>query len=136
LPGILKEVEETLMNMERKLEKLPLKVEGEPVPVVMGLIDDFRQDINQLVTGKPEDGENGLIQIFREQANIFGEIIFARAPCFRPFNNPGPNSDAPSEDNGKFYYDDDEDEEELEPAGPRDPLTFIYIDQALKVAKK
>ena len=127
------------MNIKGKLKKLPLKVEGEPVSVVMSLIDGFRQDIKQLVTGKPDDGENGLLQIFRDQADKFGEFIFSRAPCFRPFNSPGPNSDAPSDDTGELHYDDDEDEDEdegLEPAGPRDPSTFIYVDQVLKAVKK
>jgi hypothetical protein len=135
LPGILKEVEGTSRDIKGELEKLPPKLEGEPVPVVISLLDVFRRDINQLVAGKPEDGEKGLIQIFRERAERFGEIIFSQAPCFRPFDTPGSNSNAPSEDTGELYYDDGEDEG-LEPAGPRNPLTFVYIDRALKMAKK
>lgn len=121
-----------MKNIKGKLEMLPLKLEGEPVPVLLSLIDVFRRDISHLVTGKPEDGETGLIQIFREQTEMFGENIFSQAPCFRPFDS----SDAPSDDTGEFYYDGDDEDEGLEPAAPRDPSTFVYIDHALKMAKK
>lgn len=135
LPGLLKEIEVNLKRTKGKLAKLPPKVEGDPIPAVYNLVDMFKREVSQLVEGRPDDGECGLIQKFREFADQFGEIIFSQAPCFRPYNAPSPSSDAPSEDTGELGPINGQ-EDGLEPSGRRDPATFVYIDEALQMAKK
>jgi hypothetical protein len=135
LPGILKEIEVHLKRTKERLAKLPPKIEGDPIPAVYSLVDVFKREVSQLVEGRPEDGEHGLIQKFRDFADRFGEIIFSQAPCFRPYNAPSPTSDAPSEDTGELGSIDGQ-EDGLEPSGRRDSATFVYIDEALQMAKK
>lgn len=125
-------MESTLKSTRERLSQLPPKPEGDPIPAVYGLVDNFKRDISQLVAGRPEDEEHGLIQIFRTLSDLFGEYIFAQAPCFRPFDSA---EDGPEEDTGEFHSNNDQDEG-LEPPCPRNPNTFIYINEALKMAKK
>jgi hypothetical protein len=64
---------------------MPQQIKGEPVAVVWKLIEGFKKDVDQLIAGRPEDGNTGLIQIFRASRHDFREAIFKQAPQFKPY---------------------------------------------------
>ncbi|KAG8829739.1 hypothetical protein FRC17_006131, partial [Serendipita sp. 399] len=146
LPGLLRDVEARLQTIQSELAKLPTKVEGDPVTEVWKIIEEFKSDVNTLVSGRAQDGEKGLIQIFRASREEFRESIFRQAPNFKPYNRPsqpkesvisqvmrGASSgtqegEADGEEVGKEL-------EKLEPVGARNTSTMIYIDEVMKIAK-
>jgi hypothetical protein len=69
---------------------------------LMNLIEAFKQDVQNLVKGQPEDGENGLVQTTRESRGRFRETVFRQAPEFQVFNKPKQATvNVPSQLNGR-----------------------------------
>jgi hypothetical protein len=150
-------VEAKLRITKQNIEELPRKPEGDPVAIVWKLLEGFKKDVAQLISGRPEDGVKGLIQIFRASRGEFKEAIFRQAPDFKPYNfkpykqsprihtprvdaSPRPLSRcatprAPSEYEVEFF-EPVQRGEMLEPTGFRDAKTAIYLDEVVKMAQK
>ncbi|CAG8765671.1 11099_t:CDS:1, partial [Acaulospora colombiana] len=134
---LCKEVERKLRETREILNELPEELQGDPVTVVLNLTANFQKDVAILVQGRPEDGESGLLQKFRQHKGAFREAIFQQAPQFKPFRRPSDiTEDEPLEpidtetepmENGGT--------EDLEPSGRRDSSSFVYIDEVLKIAE-
>jgi hypothetical protein len=138
LPELCKEVNKKLRETRESLNELPKELEGDPVTVVLNLTANFQKDVATLVQGRPEDGESGLLQKFRRHKNTFREGIFQQAPQFRPFKRPSDTAEDESLDPNELGSEGTEsgDTEKLEPSGRKDPSSFVYIDEVLKMAER
>lgn len=76
------------METQENLAKLPIPQKGEPVTAIWKLLANFKKDVAQLVNGKPDDGEAGLVQKIRSARQTFRKAIVQQAPNFKPFNRP------------------------------------------------
>ncbi|PVF98611.1 hypothetical protein CPB86DRAFT_784651 [Serendipita vermifera] len=135
LPELCKEVERKLQETREGLNELPEEPQGDPVTVVLNLTANFQKDVAILVQGRPEDGESGLLQKFRQHKSVFREAIFQQAPQFKPFRRSSVTEDPiePSDTDSEQMENDGT--EELEPSGKRDPSNAVYIDEVLKMAE-
>jgi hypothetical protein len=125
-------VKAKLRTTKQNIEELPHRPEGDPVAAVWKLLAGFKKDVAQLVSGRPEDGEKGLIQILRESRGQFREAIFRQAPDFKPYEQDSRESGVyETASSGSVQGG-----EMLEPTGPRDAKTVIYLDEVLDMAQK
>ena len=88
LPELLKEVDANLASCKKELSQLPARFIGDPVGEVWRLLADFKRDVGDLVTGRPDDGKDGLMQRIRQARQEFREAIFQGAPQFKPYAEP------------------------------------------------
>ena len=88
LPELLTEVDGHLSACKRDLAELPVRSIGDPVGEVWRLLSNFKDDVQELVAGRPDDGAQGLIQMVRVARQEFREAIFKGAPRFRPWTKP------------------------------------------------
>jgi hypothetical protein len=125
-------VEAKIRTTKKSIEELPHRPEGDPVAAVWRVLAGFKKDVTQLVSGRPEDGVKGLIQVFRKSKGQFREAIFRQAPDFKPYERgslqPGVYETESSESvqGGEM----------LEPTGIRDAKTVIHLDEVLDMAQK
>ena len=89
LPELLKEVDTNLDSCRKELTQLPVCFTGDPIGEVWRLLTDFKRDVNDLVTGRPDDGNTGLIQRIRQSRQSFRESIFQGAPRFKAYTPVG-----------------------------------------------
>ena len=85
LPELLREVDTNLDSCRKEFAQLPARFIGDPVGEIWRHLADFTRDVNYLVTGRPDDGNTGLIQRTRQSRQRFRESIFRGAPRFKPF---------------------------------------------------
>ena len=85
LPELLNEVDANLDSCKKELTQLPVCFSGDPIGEVWRLLADFKRDVNDLVTGRPDDGNTGLIQRIRQSRQSFRESIFQGAPRFKAY---------------------------------------------------
>jgi hypothetical protein len=136
-------VEAKLRTTKQSIEELPHRPEGDPVAAVWKLLAGFKKDVAQLVSGRPEDGVRGLIQIFREFRGQFREAIFKQAPDFKPYDRGSRPSGALSSASNHLSISpivvssnsSVQGGEMLEPTGVRYDKT-IYLDEVLDMAQK
>jgi hypothetical protein len=69
---------------------------SDPVGEVWRLLSSFKRDVEDLVAGRPDDGEQGLIQMIRGARQVFREEIFKGAPRFRPWTKPATGVELPT----------------------------------------
>ena len=86
LPELLREVDDNLDSCRKELAQLPDRFTGDPVGEIWRHLADFTRDVNDLVTGRPDDGKTGLIQRTRQYRQRFRESIFQGAPQFKPYS--------------------------------------------------
>lgn len=127
------EVEQKVQQIKDSIAEMPTAPSGDPVATIWKMVAAFQKDVQQLVDGRPESGKTGLIQIFRRSREQFRETIFYQAPCFKPFEKRREEKMARVHD-GTVH--DKTRMEDLEPPGPRDSSTFVYLDEVLDTAKK
>ncbi len=94
LPELLKEVDTNLVSRKKLLAELPAHFIGDPIAEVWRLLGNFKQDVNHLVTGRAEDGKDGLMQTIRQARQDFREAIFQGAPRFKPYKKPSSESES------------------------------------------
>lgn len=126
LPELLKEVDTNLVSCKKELTRLPARFIGDPVGEVWRLLADFKRDIGDLVTGRPDDGKHGLMQRIRQARQEFREAIFQGAPRFKPYAKPssGPESHRTRQDTAEGL------EPEVNGRG-----TVVYIDEVTERAE-
>ena len=126
LPKLLKEIDVNLIACKKELAQLPARFIGDPIGEVWRLLADFKRDVNDLVTGRPDDGKDGLLQKIRRARQDFREAIFQGAPRFKPYAKPisGPESPRTRQETA----------EGLEPEINADG-TVVYIDEVIKRAE-
>ena len=88
LPELLEEIDANLLSYKKELDELPARFLGDPIGEVWRLLGNFKQDVNQLVNGRADDGKNGMIQGIRQARQDFREAIFQGAPRFKPYAKP------------------------------------------------
>lgn len=106
---------------------------------IVDMITTFKKDVEQLVKGRPEAGEEGLIQNLRRSKEQFREAIFRQAPEFKPFRKPKESGDtSPTEDASTQSTENIGEvlDLDLEPQGPKNPDTFVYMDEVASRAQK
>ena len=96
LPELLTEVDAHLSDCKEELAELPVRSIGDPVGEVWRLLSGFKDDVQGLVAGRPDDGAQGFIQVVREARQKFREAIFKGAPRFRPWAQPGTGIELPT----------------------------------------
>ena len=69
---------------------------SDPVGEVWRLLSSFKDDVQELVAGRPDDGAQGLIQMIRCARQEFRVAIFKGAPRFRPWDRPGTAVELPT----------------------------------------
>ncbi|KAG8846837.1 hypothetical protein FRB91_000412 [Serendipita sp. 411] len=127
LPSLYQEVLRKLQAAKDAIAQLPKKLEGDPVGILWNLLGVFQRDVAQLVAGRPEDGAQGLLQLFHRYRLQFREAIFNQAPQFRPYVK----KDHPLSDyKHKSMVSDGE---QLEPT-TQDPSTLVFLDEVMDVA--
>ena len=94
LPELLGEVESNLVSCKKGLAELPARFTGDPIAEVWRLLGKFKQDINHIVTGRADDGKDGLVQTIRQARQDFREAIFQGAPRFKPYTKPSSGSES------------------------------------------
>jgi hypothetical protein len=126
LPELLKEVDINRVSCKKELAQLPTRFIGDPVGEVWRLLAEFKRDVNDLITGRPDDGKNGLIQGIRHARQVFREAIFQGAPRFKPYPKPssGPESPRTRQDTAEGL------EPEINASG-----TIVYIDEVIERAE-
>ena len=62
---------------------------GHPLTEMLGLIDDFKMSVGQLVEGNPDDA-NGLMQMIHKKHQELWSNIRNEAPDFRPYGESHP----------------------------------------------
>lgn len=123
---------------------MPLKSQGDPVAAILKLVMGFKTDVAQLVSGRPDDGAKGLIQIFRRTKAQFRETVFNQAPDFKPYERWQEKQfaremeiyDGPTESVSPPKVSNSQEEEKLEPTGPRNSKTVVYLGEVLSMAQK
>lgn len=83
LPEIHTELEKTIADTRKRLNKLPKSPSSDPVNDICTLIYNFTADLARHIEGVPN--REGLIQAIRPPSQIFRKAIRATAPKFRPF---------------------------------------------------
>jgi hypothetical protein len=96
LPELLTEVDGHLASCKKDLAELPVRSISDPVGEVWRLLSGFKRDVEDLVAGRPDDGEKGLIQMVRGARQVFRETIFKGAPRFRPWTKPATGAESPT----------------------------------------
>ena len=126
LPELLREVDSNLDSCRKELAQLPTRFIGDPVGEIWRLLADFKRDVNDLVTGRPDDGKIGLIQRTRQSRQKFRESIFQGAPRFKPYTSPvsGPESPQTLQDTAEGL------EPQINASG-----TVVYIDEVIERAE-
>jgi len=126
LPELLKEIDASLISCKEQLAKLPARFVGDPIGEVWRLLADFKNDVNHLVTGRADDGKDGLMQRIRQARQDFREAIFQGAPRFKPYVKPssGPESHRTRQETA----------EGLEPVVNASG-TVVYIDEVIERAE-
>ncbi|KAG8807393.1 hypothetical protein FRC17_004483, partial [Serendipita sp. 399] len=127
LPELFREVLRKLQATKDAIRELPKKPEGDPIGILWKLLGAFQKDISQLVAGRPEDGDQGLLQLFRQYRLQFRESIFNQAPQFKP----SPGSQKPL-GYGR-YINTAHNGEPLEPS-VRDSSTVVDLNEVMNVA--
>lgn len=100
------------------------------------LLGTFEHDIAELVLGRAEDGEDGLMQRMRILGDTFANQLFNQAPIFIPFNHSLTSEQyqitkSKSPSNPSLT---NQSEERLEP-GVQDKTKFRYLEQVRKKQK-
>ena len=126
LPELLEEIDTSLISCKKRLAELPVRFIGDPIGEVWRLLGNFNQDVNHLVTGKADDGKDGLVQKIRQARQDFREAIFQGAPRFKPYAKPitGPESHQTRQDTAEGL------EPETNASG-----TVVYIDEVIERAE-
>ncbi len=126
LPELLGEVDTNLLSCKKGLAELPARFIGYPVGEVWRLLTNFKQDVNYLVTGRADDGKDGLMQRIRQARQDFRESIFQGAPRFKPYTKPssGFESHRTRQDTADGL------EPEINASG-----TVVYIDEVIERAE-
>jgi len=126
LPELLREVDTNLVSCKKGLAELPARFIGDPIAEVWRLLTNFKQDVNHLVTGRADDGKDGLMQRIRHARQDFRESIFQGAPRFKPYTKPGsgPESHRTRQDTADGL------EPEVNASG-----TVVYIDEVIERAE-
>ena len=126
LPELLEEIDTNLISCKKRLAQLPARFIGDPIGEVWRLLANFKQDVNQLVTGQADDGKDGLIQRVRQARQDFREAIFQGAPRFKPYTKPisGAESHRTRQDTAEGL------EPQVNASG-----TVVYIDEVIKRAE-
>ena len=108
------------------LAELPARFIGDPIAEVWRLLTNFKQDVNHLVTGRADDGKDGLLQRIRRARQDFRESIFQGAPRFKPYTKPssGSESHRARQDTANGL------EPEVNASG-----TVVYIDEVIERAE-
>lgn len=135
LPGIIHEVEKRLRETKDALSKLPQKIEGNPVSIVMQLLEDFKKDVSSLIDGNADAGANGLIQSFRCAKDRFRQEIFDQAPNFKPYGR-SKTATRVVHDHVDASIENAEDTEPLEPTRRKDQGRVFYLEDVRKMANE
>ena len=126
LPELLTEVDSHLFDCKKDLAKLPVRSIRDPVGEVWRLLSDFKQDVQGLVAGRPDDGSQGFIQMIRGARQEFRESIFKGAPRFRPWSKPDIEVESPTTPQDTF--------DGLEPQVNADD-TVVYANEVMDRAR-
>ena len=120
------EVDANLSSCKKELARLPTSFIGDPVGEIWRLLASFKRDVNNLVTGRPEDGSPGLMQRIRQSRQGFRDAIFQGAPRFKPYSRPrsGPESPRARQDSSGGL------EPEMNASG-----TVVYINEVIERAE-
>jgi hypothetical protein len=94
LPELLEEIDNKLLTYKKELDGLPASFTGDPIGEVWRLLVNFKEDVNQIVTGRADDGRDGLVQRIRQAKQDFREAIFQGAPRFKPYAKPSSGSES------------------------------------------
>ena len=126
LPVLLEEIDTNLAFCKKELKGLPARSIEDPIGEVWRLLGNFKQDVNYLVTGRADDGRDGLMQRVRQAKQDFREAIFQGAPRFKPYAKPssGPESHRKRQDTTEGL------EPEVNASG-----TVVYIDEVMERAE-
>ena len=126
LPELLEEIDSNLLSYKKQLDGLPARFLGDPIGEVWRLLGNFKEDVNHLVTGRADDGRDGMMQRVRQAKQDFREAIFQGAPRFKPYAKPssGPESHRTLQDTAEGL------EPEVNASG-----TVVYIDEVMERAE-
>jgi len=126
LPELLEEIDNQLVSCKKELDGLPARFNGDPIGEVWRLLGNFKKDVNHLVTGRADDGKDGLMQRIRQAQQDFREAIFQGAPRFKPYTKPssGAESHRVRQETAEGL------EPEINASG-----TVVYIDEVIERAE-
>lgn len=78
-------MESALKVTREELGTIQNRTIGDPVAQVYELLTAFQRDVDELVAGRPNDLQHGLMQNIRELKQVFRDEIFRGAPRFVPY---------------------------------------------------
>ena len=155
LPGLLNEVKARVQEIKLEIARLPIipTDDRDSLATLMNLLEGFKQDVQNLVKGRPEDGYDGLVQTFRESRGRFREAISRQAPEFQVFDRPKqgnfsvpvqsnprtffrPNSHIPTPERESISTRHTTSEMHSEPIHVMDSERVVYMDEVLQYAER